>query len=69
MTPPLADVVELSCPGCKRSIKQSRAVVVKRLEDGKPPRCAYCSKELTLPAELKVTRPAAPAPAPPRIMG
>lgn len=66
---PLADVVELSCPGCKRSLKQSRAVVVKRLEEGKPPRCAYCSKELTLPSDLKITRPAAAAQPPARVMG
>lgn len=62
------DLLDLSCAGCKRSVRQSRAVVLKRVEEGKPPRCAYCSKELELPPDVQARRDQPPPPTP-RVMG
>jgi hypothetical protein len=59
-----ARMVELTCPGCSRTLKQTEQAVVDRARQGKPFRCLMCGKELTPPQDL-VEKLAAPPPAAP----
>lgn len=64
-----ARMVELTCPGCSRTLKQTEQAVVDRARQGKPFRCLMCGKELTVPTELAAKLAAPPPAAPTRRLG
>lgn len=45
--------VTLTCAGCQRTVQLLRTALVARLAEGKPMRCTYCARELSIPAEVR----------------